>query len=73
MADKIKKTNRNSITLAKHSQLRDIIHRFAKNKAAVLGFVIIVIFVICALFPAQIAGTGYTEQDLNTSDVRRLE
>lgn len=64
MADKIKKTNRNSITLAKHSQLRDIIHRFAKNKAAVLGFVIIVIFVICALFPAQIAGTGYKDQDL---------
>lgn len=64
MAEKIEKTNIESIKVAKHSQLRDIIHRFAKNKAAVLGFVIIVIFVICALFPAQIAGTGYKVQDL---------
>lgn len=50
--------------LARKSQLKDIIHRFMKNKAAVLGFVIIIVLVICALFPAQIAGPDYTEQNL---------
>lgn len=50
--------------IAKKSQLKDIIHRFKKNKAAVLGLVIIAVLIICALFPGQIAGNNYTEQDL---------
>ena len=50
--------------IAKKSQLGDIVHRFMKNKAAVLGFAIIIVLVLCSLFPGQIAGDNYTEQDL---------
>ncbi len=38
-----------TITIEKKSQLRNILRRFFKNKAAILGLVIIVVLVICAL------------------------
>ena len=53
-----------TITIEKKSQLRNILRRFFKNKAAILGLVIIVVLVICALFPGQISDPDYTKQDL---------
>ena len=54
------KGNEGEFTISSRGQAKDIIKRFFRNKAAIFGLVIIVILVICALFPAQIAGPDYT-------------
>ncbi|MDY3213067.1 MULTISPECIES: ABC transporter permease [unclassified Pyramidobacter] len=52
------------ISISSRGQLKDICRRFLKNRAAVLGLVIIVILVVCALFPGQISGFDYARPNL---------
>jgi peptide/nickel transport system permease protein len=54
-----------AVTLKKRGQFREILRRFAKNKAAVLGFAVILVMVVCSLFPAVIAPYGYDDQQLS--------
>lgn len=53
-----------SVMISRRSQLGEILGRLLKNQAAVFGFVIICIFVLCALFPSKIAPYGYDDQNL---------
>ena len=55
---------REEISISSRGQLKDICKRFLKNRAAVLGLVIIVILVVCALFPGQISGFDYARPNL---------
>ncbi|MEA4920072.1 MAG: ABC transporter permease [Clostridiaceae bacterium] len=53
-----------TITIAKRSQFKDIVRRFRKNKAAVIGVAIIAVLIICALFPGLISQSDYNAQSL---------
>lgn len=64
---KIFKTNEKiseSITIKKKSQAREIITRFLRNRTALLGLIIIVLMVFCALFPQIITHYDPIEQSL---------
>lgn len=52
-------------TFKRRSQAGDIWRRFLKNKAAVLGLVIVAILVVCALIPQVIAPYSYDKQVLS--------
>jgi peptide/nickel transport system permease protein len=56
--------------VSRRSQFGEIVGRLVKNQAAVVGFFVIVLFVLCALFPAQIAPYGYDDQDLSKQFVK---
>lgn len=58
------KTAQAPVAIEKKSQLMDIVRRFMRNHSAVLGLIIIVVLLICTLFPGQIAGYDYTKQNL---------
>lgn len=45
------------------SQLNGIVQRFLRNKTAVVGLIIIIIFVFFALFPNFFAGADYNKQN----------
>lgn len=53
------------ITLKKKSQFKDIMKRMFKNKAAIVGLVIITILVFSAIFANFIAPYGYDDQLLS--------
>jgi peptide/nickel transport system permease protein len=53
-----------AISMKKKSQFGDFVRRFKKNKGGIVGLLIIVMFLICALFPAQLVGEDYYSQDL---------
>lgn len=55
------------IRIKKKSQAKEIIHRFLKDKAAVISLIFILLLVICALFPEQIAPYAYDKQDYSTT------
>jgi len=55
----------NTISLKKKSQFGDIVARFFRNKVAVLGFVIICILSLCALFPDAVAPYDPVKQYLS--------
>ncbi|MBR0130755.1 MAG: ABC transporter permease [Firmicutes bacterium] len=55
--------NTNTVTLKKKSQFKDFVRRFRKNKGAIVGLFIIIVLLICALFPAQLVGPDYKTQD----------
>lgn len=59
--------NQESITIGGSGQFYEIFQRFLRNKTAVVGLVIIVILVICALFPSQLTSPDYAEQDLSNT------
>lgn len=59
-----------SVMISKHSQFKEIAMRLLKNQAAVFGFIVIVLFVLCALFPEKIARYGYDEQNLSAQFLR---
>lgn len=59
-----------NVTLKRRGQARDIIRRFMKNKVAVLGFIIILFLIFCALFPGLLARYPYDEQVLTRRFVR---
>ena len=48
----------------KNSQIREIIGRLFRNKAAVIGFVILLVLVVCAVFADWLAPYDYAAQDL---------
>lgn len=52
-----------NIRIKKKSQAKEIIARFMKDKAAVLSLIFILILVVCALFPEQIAPYAYDKQN----------
>ncbi len=52
------------VSMKRRSQFSYIVRRFCKNKAAIGGFVIIVLLLFCVLFPSVIAPYGYDDQDL---------
>jgi peptide/nickel transport system permease protein len=54
-----------AISMKKKSQFGDFVRRFKKNKGGIVGLLIIVMFLICALFPAQLVGEDYYSQDLS--------
>ncbi len=47
----------------KHTMLSEIWRRFKKNRQAVVGLAVLVLFVLVAIFADQIAPYGYDEQD----------
>ncbi|MBR6114429.1 MAG: ABC transporter permease [Oscillospiraceae bacterium] len=51
------------IIVKKKSQFRDVLHRFLKNKAAVISLFFILLLIICAIFPEQIAPYSYSQQN----------
>lgn len=53
------------IKIKRKSQAKEIIGRFMKNKAAVISLLFILLLVICALFPSQIAPYSYDKQSLS--------
>ncbi len=57
--------NKEPVMVSKRSQFGEILGRLVKNQAAVFGFIVIVLFVVCALFPSKIAPYGYDDQDLS--------
>lgn len=54
-----------SVQFKKKSQWKDCVRRFMKSRSAVFGFVVIVLLVICALFPQWIAPYSYDKQVLS--------
>ncbi|MDR0654545.1 MAG: ABC transporter permease [Synergistaceae bacterium] len=59
-----------SVMVSRRSQFGEIVGRLLKNQAVVVGFFIIALFVLCALFPAQIAPYGYDDQNLSKQFVK---
>ena len=53
-----------NIEISKHSQSKEIIIRFLRNKAAVLGLIIIVILLFCMLFPSALTSYNPNKQML---------
>lgn len=47
----------------KHSMLSEIWRRFRKNRQAVAGLIVLVLFVVVAVFAEQLAPFGYDDQD----------
>ena len=60
-----------NITIKKKSQTKDILRRFFKNKAAVFGLIVILLLILCALFPQVIAPYSYDKQNLKEHFLRR--
>lgn len=54
-----------SVQFKKKSQWKDCVRRFMKSRSAVFGFVVIILLVICALFPQWIAPYPYEKQVLS--------
>lgn len=49
--------------MKKHSMLAEIWRRFRKNRQAVAGLIVLILFVLVAVFAEQIAPFGYDDQD----------
>ena len=60
MNEDLKNIDLGDFSISSKGQVRDMARRFVRNKAAVFGLVIIVVLVICAVFPAQISDPDYT-------------
>jgi len=46
----------------KHSQIKDVWHRLKKNKIAIVGMVIVIAFILMAIFADQLAPYDYSTQ-----------
>ena len=53
------------VAIKKQSQIKEIFKRFKKNRMAVFGLVVIILLILCALFPSVIAPYGYDDQNLS--------
>lgn len=49
----------------KTSQFKEVCWRLLRNKAAIVGFLILIVFIVFALFPGYIASYGYDDQLLS--------
>ena len=56
--------NEEEISIGSRGQMKDILKRFLKNRAATLGMIIILILVVCALFPGQVSGPDFAKPNL---------
>ena len=45
--------------------LKEIIHRYSKNKMAVAGFIVLVLFALVAIFADYVAPEWYDDQDIS--------
>ena len=54
----------NDVSIGGRGQLKDIVKRFLRNRAAVLGMIIIAVLILCALFLAQIGGEDFSKPNL---------
>lgn len=59
-----KSLSADSVAIGGHGQARDIIRRFMRNKAAVVGLAIVLFLVFCAIFPQALTNYDPIEQDL---------
>lgn len=57
-------TQEAEISISSKGQLKEICKRFMRNRAAVVGLVIIVFLIILAIFPGQISSPDYITQRL---------
>ncbi len=55
------------IRIKKKSQFKEIVHRFMKNKAAVVSLVFIFLLVIASIFPGRLAPYSYEDQNLKNA------
>ena len=53
------------VTISKRGQSKDIMVRFFRNKAAVLGMVIALVLIFCALFPGVVTSYDPIKQNLS--------
>ena len=53
------------VAIKKQSQIKEIFKRFKRNRMAVFGLVVIILLILCALFPSVIAPYGYDDQNLS--------
>ena len=53
------------VAIKKQSQIKEIFKRFKRNRMAVFGLVVIILLILCALFPSAIAPYGYDDQNLS--------
>lgn len=53
----------------KHTMLAEIWRRFKKNRQAVVGLAVLILFVLVAIFANQIAPYGYDEQDASRAQI----
>ena len=49
--------------MKKHTMLSEIWRRFKKNKQAIVGLIVLIIFILVAIFAKQIAPYWYDDQD----------
>ena len=49
--------------MKKHTMLSEIWRRFKKNKQAVVGLIVLIIFILVAIFAKQIAPYWYDDRD----------
>lgn len=61
----VKQEYNEQIKVAKRSQSKEIFIRFFRNKAAVLGMIIALILIFCALFPGAITSYDPIKQNLS--------
>ena len=54
---------------AKHTMLSEIWRRFRKNRQAVVGLVVLVLFVLIAIFADAIAPYGFDDQDASRAQI----
>ena len=53
------------VAIKKQSQIKEIFKRFKTNRMAVFGLVVIILLILCALFPSVVAPYGYDDQNLS--------
>ena len=53
------------VAIKKQSQIKEIFKRFKRNRMAVFGLVVIILLILCALFPSVVAPYGYDDQNLS--------
>jgi peptide/nickel transport system permease protein len=60
-----KKKNEKAVSITKRSQNKEIIIRFLRNKAAVLGLIIVVVLIFCMLFPTALTSYDPIKQNFS--------
>ena len=58
--------------MKKHTMLSEIWRRFKKNKQAIVGLIVLIIFILVAIFAKQIAPYWYDDQDASPRHDRPL-
>lgn len=59
-----------SVTEKKHTMLGEIWRRFKKNRQAVIGLIVLILFILIAVFAPVVAPYGYDDQDASRAMMR---